>query len=426
MMLLAALIARSHLKTDKVRLSRASITAQIQQFPRRGVNLDVTGKVYGSFTVYHSGSRLHEQVLSCAESLYLPATLARNTRTSTAPMWCPNCQQDVPAIAQGDAARCAGCGRELVRNITTFDSQEQHSTASVAELNPSIEVLECSDFSASAIEFSPTSFDTAPFETAFSTAASEIGSTSSSKPVALGIAADEFAEQEPAAASLEAWLLDEQMQALRRRLNLPPLRDLPGDLPTAGFDRAMGLDRRLSREALDEIETAAPARSKKITRHTSKPTNEVRHDSANSNIDKSASSVSRKRSSTMAWLILSLGLMSFVCGSVLLGWSLVGRRGDLWNVGMPFALVGQFGLLLGLVLQLDNLWQANRRTTETLNQVDERLEEINHATTLLQTYNSTPGQSFYVHMAENAHPHLLLADLTGQLDLLATKLSQQR
>jgi hypothetical protein len=72
------------------------------------------------------------------------------------------------------------------------------------------------------------------------------------------------------------------------------------------------------------------------------------------------------------------------------------------------------------------LWQANRRNTETLENVDRRLHQINHAATLLRTSHGSPGQSFYAHLAEGAHPHLLLSDLKGQLDLLANKLSQQR
>ena len=123
---------------------------------------------------------------------------------------------------------------------------------------------------------------------------------------------------------------------------------------------------------------------------------------------------------------MSLGLMSFVCGGVLLAWSFIGHRNDLWGLGMPITLVGQFGLLLGLVLQLDHLWQASRHTADTLNAVDDRLSEINHATTLLRTTHSSPAQSFYAHYAEGAHPHLLLADLKGQLDLLSAKMSQQR
>jgi hypothetical protein len=122
---------------------------------------------------------------------------------------------------------------------------------------------------------------------------------------------------------------------------------------------------------------------------------------------------------------MAIGLMAFVCGGVLLGCSLLGRRSDLWNLGMPLTLGGQFSLLLGLVLQLDHLWQANRRTTEALEIVDRQLNQIQHSATQLRTSHGSPTQSFYAHLAENAHPHLLLSDLKGQLDLLANRLSQQ-
>src|SRR5206468_202320 len=41
------------------------------------------------------------------------------------------------------------------------------------------------------------------------------------------------------------------------------------------------------------------------------------------------------RGHAAAWTILSLGLAVFACGAVLLGWSLIGQREDLWPVGMP-------------------------------------------------------------------------------------------
>src|SRR5262245_32360499 len=67
------------------------------------------------------------------------------------------------------------------------------------------------------------------------------------------------------------------------------------------------------------------------------------------------------KSGGAAWMILSLGLAAFACGAVLLGWSFIARRDDLWPIGMPLALVGQAGLILGLILQLDGLWNNNRR-----------------------------------------------------------------
>jgi hypothetical protein len=127
---------------------------------------------------------------------------------------------------------------------------------------------------------------------------------------------------------------------------------------------------------------------------------------------------------TTGWFILSLGLAIFACGAVLLVWSLLGQREDLWPIGMPLALLGQAGLILGLVLQLDGLWTANRKTAAVLTELDGELNNVRQATTLLSSKPSGSGQSFYLHLAEGASPHLLMSDLKGQLDLLAQQISR--
>jgi len=132
------------------------------------------------------------------------------------------------------------------------------------------------------------------------------------------------------------------------------------------------------------------------------------------------------KSHLMAWMILSLGLATFACGAVLLGWSLVAQRDDLWPIGMPLALIGQAGLVLGLILQLDSLWHTSRKTAQTLDQLDGELSRVRHATTLLSTSRTSSAQSFYAHMAEGASPQLLLSDLKGQLDLLAQQMATQK
>jgi hypothetical protein len=131
------------------------------------------------------------------------------------------------------------------------------------------------------------------------------------------------------------------------------------------------------------------------------------------------------RSHTAAWTILSLGLATFACGAVLLGWSLATGREDLWPVGMPLALIGQAGLILGLILQLDGLWHTSRTTAAALSELDGELKNVRQATTLLSTSHSGGAQSFYLHLAEGATPQLLLADLKGQMDLLAQQMARK-
>jgi hypothetical protein len=123
---------------------------------------------------------------------------------------------------------------------------------------------------------------------------------------------------------------------------------------------------------------------------------------------------------------MSIGLMGFCCGGVLLGWSFLAGRADLWNLGIPIAVGGQIALLIGLVLQLERIWQNNRYAVEKLDEVDERLADMHHSQALLQVNHGSAAQAFYAHMADGANPSMLLADLKGQLDLLAVKLSERR
>jgi hypothetical protein len=138
-----------------------------------------------------------------------------------------------------------------------------------------------------------------------------------------------------------------------------------------------------------------------------------------------SSSPQQPRTHTAAWLILSLGLAVFACGAVLLAWSLVAQRPDLWPVGMPLTLIGQAGLILGLVLQLDGLWTTSRSTAAALSELDGELKNVRQATSLLSTSHSSGAQSFYLHLAEGASPQLLLADLKGQMDLLAQQMARK-
>ncbi|HZZ27603.1 MAG TPA: hypothetical protein VFE46_06305 [Pirellulales bacterium] len=268
-------------------------------------------------------------------------------------MWCQHCQQDVPAIATGDAARCAQCGQFLKRTCQSMPEESDLAEVTVWEAgladDPSNEIVMATPATAQSAGVRRPAFE-------------------------------------------DDWELTEQIRSLQHRLNLPVVPSGTKQQLTAQSD---GL----------ATQTATPARHYTPI---------------------AAGQGTATARSIVAWGLMSLGLMCFVCGGVLLAWSFLGHRNDLWNLGMPLTLAGQFGLLLGLVFQLDHLWHANRRTTETLENVDRQLHEINHNATMLRTSHGTPGQSFYAHLAEGAHPHLLLTDLKGQLDLLANKLSQQR
>lgn len=127
----------------------------------------------------------------------------------------------------------------------------------------------------------------------------------------------------------------------------------------------------------------------------------------------------------LALLLTLLGVMATVCGAVLLGWGWIDERAELWNLGMPIALGGQCVMLCGLLVQLERLWRRGTDTASKLNEVDEQLHDLRQTALMLSTTQAGPARSFYTHLSDGASPHLLLADLKGQLDLLAHRLHQR-
>jgi hypothetical protein len=126
----------------------------------------------------------------------------------------------------------------------------------------------------------------------------------------------------------------------------------------------------------------------------------------------------------LVWLALSLGTMAFGCGLALLGWSAYAHSQELWTIGAPIILGGQIALVLGLVLQLERIWRDSRRAAARLEVVDEQIDDLKTATSLLSTTHA-PSNAFYSHWAGGAGSEMLLSDLKSQLDLLAVKLSQE-
>ena len=221
-----------------------------------------------------------------------------------------------------------------------------------------------------------------------------------------------------------------------------PARDEP-TAPTPGYD-SWELDDRLRhigrvlRPESPDSEPVRQARQQEMLRLDAAHTGpsgwhlpEPQPDAApGKSSRKRAAANPRARSSfsllaAIAWTILLLSTTAIVCGGVLMVWSLVGARPELWSIGLPVALGGQVALLVGLVLQMDRLRDDNRSTAEQLHSVDEKLHELKTTTSLLGHGQNTPSGTFYAHLAEGAGPKLLLSDLKSQLDLLAWKMSRE-
>jgi hypothetical protein len=125
------------------------------------------------------------------------------------------------------------------------------------------------------------------------------------------------------------------------------------------------------------------------------------------------------RSPTFTNSALTMGLIAGTGGVAVLAWSVAEGRGDYWNIGISAIVAGGVVFLLGLVLQLERIWHNSRFAVFKLRQIDSHLQDLERTTASLAVNNGSASQSFYTHMANQAHPHLLLSDLKGQLDLLA-------
>lgn len=214
----------------------------------------------------------------------------------------------------------------------------------------------------------------------------------------------EWPEDADSALAYDGWEFDEQLRHIERVLQTTTIKD---DGVTAIYRReAARFDLPHTEPMAWHVPPTKPSKNKTDTK-----------------------SHKTKRGSvlgTLTWTALSLGTASFLCGSILLGWSLATGRQELWTVGLPVAIGGQIVLLIGLVMQIDRLWHDNCTAAAKLDSVDEQLHELKTATTLSGAGQAPTTGEFYSHFASGASPQLLLTDLKSQVDLLAMKIAQEK
>jgi hypothetical protein len=141
--------------------------------------------------------------------------------------------------------------------------------------------------------------------------------------------------------------------------------------------------------------------------------------------DRPARFAPHQRTSSLVWGLVWAGIGALIGGGGILFASCLAARNDLWSLGLAIALGGQASLVLGLLVQLERVWLGSHNAVSRLNDVDRRLQELNHTADVLGLSRSTAAQSFYAHMAQGASPRLLLADIKGQLDLVAMRISDE-
>jgi hypothetical protein len=127
-------------------------------------------------------------------------------------------------------------------------------------------------------------------------------------------------------------------------------------------------------------------------------------------------------SQIVSWFIVLIGALALAGGIGLIAWSLSAQQMLYWNLALGLALGGQGTLILGLVLVASRLWRHSRFAAGKLQEVHSRLGQLQQTTEILTTMRSGGAPAFYADLVRGASPHVLLTNLKGQLDQLATRL----
>lgn len=277
-------------------------------------------------------------------------------------MWCNECQQDVPGVASPDDSGI--CCARCSGSISAADTAAASRTMRYIDLESDDHGNDVDDVE----EYTVEDFDL------------------------LDDDLDKYSESPPL--DEHDWRLDEDLRSAELMVKL--FADQPDD--------------RLS----VPIGALAPAAAPSASPPGPRPPSPRRY-----------GRVARERFGFLLWSLVSFGLMAFVFGGVLLGWGYITDRDDLWRLGLPVALAGQAAMVLGVVLQMEGLWQRTRATRHTLGELDHQLYELRQTTNILTTTRTDGPQPISSHLSQAANPNVLLADLKGQLDALAYRLDQR-
>ena len=129
-----------------------------------------------------------------------------------------------------------------------------------------------------------------------------------------------------------------------------------------------------------------------------------------------------KTGQVFAWLVVATGTIALLAGVGLIAWSLSANQMIYWDLALGLALGGQGGLILGLVLVVSRLWRNSRYAVSKLQEVHARLGQLQHTADALTATRAGGAPAFYADLVRGASPQMLLSNLKGQLDQLATHL----
>ncbi len=149
----------------------------------------------------------------------------------------------------------------------------------------------------------------------------------------------------------ESWELDQKVRYRTWRHASIPSR---GETSSIGNRSSLeaGIPRPPARSDRDHPETSSPRLAVEST--TSSPLPAVKRP-------------------ILAWSCLLVGGSGILIGATLMATSFTVALSQLWTIGMFFLLLGQVGLLAGLILQLDRVQADQRQARRRLSELDRRL-----------------------------------------------------
>lgn len=126
-------------------------------------------------------------------------------------------------------------------------------------------------------------------------------------------------------------------------------------------------------------------------------------------------------SQVIAWLVVTIGVLALTGGVGLIAWSLSTAQMLYWNYAIGLAMAGQGTLIFGLVLVISRLWRSSRYSAAKLQDVHVRLGQLQQSSETFAATRTGGAPAFYADLVRGASPHVMLANLKGQVDQLATR-----
>ncbi len=117
-----------------------------------------------------------------------------------------------------------------------------------------------------------------------------------------------------------------------------------------------------------------------------------------------------------------MGLLAITFTIGLLALNSFGATNIPTNLALPFLLTGQVALIVGWCLMAARWWRAAQVISGQVTCLEQKIGSLEESTERMACSVTGSSSGFYSRMAHGASPHLMLAEIKGQLDQLALRM----